>query len=76
MISFPESAFDPLQPFEAVQEVAFVEVQLKVEVALPAPGVTVIGFAVSVSVGSCGGGFVPHRLGSTSGFLRRVPSAS
>src|SRR3989344_5026664 len=54
-ISLPEVAFDPLHPLNAVHAVAFVDVQESVEVALPAPGVTLIGFAVRVTVGSgCG----------------------
>lgn len=48
--SEPESAFVPLQPFEAVHDVAFVEVQASVVVAVPAPGVTLVGFAVRVTV--------------------------
>jgi hypothetical protein len=41
-------AFVPLQPPEAVQEVALVELQVSVDVPPPA---IVVGFAVSVAVG-------------------------
>jgi len=44
----PDVAFAPVQPFEAVQLVAFVEDQVKVELE---PEVTEVGFAVSVTVG-------------------------
>jgi len=42
-------ALEPVQPPEAAQEVAFVDVQLKVEVA---PLATVLGLALSVTVGA------------------------
>ena len=52
-ISLPLSAFEPLQPFDAVHEVAFVDVHASVEVAFPAlPSFKVVGFAVSVRVGA------------------------
>jgi hypothetical protein len=41
----------PLQPPEAVQDVAFVELQVKVDVA---PAATVVGFAVNSAVGAGG----------------------
>lgn len=45
----PETAFAPVQPFEAVQDVALVDDQVSVE--LP-PEATDVGFAVSVTVGA------------------------
>jgi hypothetical protein len=44
---------DPLQPPEAVHEVAFVVLQASVE---PAPLCTLAGLALSVTVGAAGGG--------------------
>jgi hypothetical protein len=44
----PDVAFAPVQPFEAVQLVAFVEDQVSIELA---PEATEVGFAVSVTVG-------------------------
>lgn len=44
----PDVAFAPVQPFEAVQLVAFVEDQVSIELE---PEVTEVGFAVSVTVG-------------------------
>jgi hypothetical protein len=41
----------PLQPPEAVQDVAFVELQVRVVVA---PAATVVGFAVKSAVGAVG----------------------
>lgn len=61
----PETAFDPLQPPEAVQEVAFVEFQVRV---LLAPLATVVGDADSVTVG-VGAGFVT----ATETLARVVP---
>lgn len=52
-VSDPVTGFDPPQPPEALQLVAFVEDQLNVE--LP-PLATVVGAALSVTVG--GGGAV------------------
>ncbi|HSC07768.1 MAG TPA: hypothetical protein VLD59_13155, partial [Steroidobacteraceae bacterium] len=46
----PDVLRDPLQPPEAVQEVAFVLDQVSVELA---PELIVVGFAVKVSVGAC-----------------------
>lgn len=48
IVSFPDALFAPDQPPEAVQPVAFVEVQ--VSWVLP-PAFTVVGFAVRVPVG-------------------------
>ena len=45
----PRVASEPLQPPDAAQEVAFVEDQLKVEVA---PLATVLGLALNVTVGA------------------------
>lgn len=45
----PETAFAPVQPFEAVHDVALVEDQVSVELA---PEATDVGFAVSVTVGA------------------------
>ena len=50
--SLPEVPRMPLQAPEAVQEVAFVEVQVSVEVPLTA---TEVGFAVRSTVGIGGG---------------------
>lgn len=55
VFSFPAVPLLPLQPPEAVHEVAFVEAQVK---AADAPGATDVGLALSVTVG-CGGGAVP-----------------
>ena len=44
----PLVALGPLQPPEAVQEVALVELQVKVE---PAPRATELGFTARVTVG-------------------------
>jgi hypothetical protein len=52
----PEVALLPLQPPEAVQEVAFVELHVSVE--LP-PLDTLVGFALIVTVGAPGGGGGP-----------------
>ncbi len=46
----PLAASEPLQPPEAAQEVALVEDHVKVEVA---PLATVLGLALSVTVGAC-----------------------
>ena len=48
MLALPLTAFVPLQAPEAVQEVAFVEVHVKVE---PAPLVTLVGLALIDTVG-------------------------
>ena len=48
----PAMARAPLQPPEAVQAVAFVEDQVNVDAAPPA---TLVGLAVSVTVGAGGG---------------------
>ena len=48
----PSTAFVPLQPPEAVQLVAFVELQVKVDVA---PLAMMVGLAVSATVGGGGG---------------------
>ena len=48
-LSEPESPFAPLHPFDAVQEVAFVDVHASVEAE---PCCTLDGVAVRVSVGS------------------------
>lgn len=53
--SDPESDFDPLHPFDAVQDVVFVDVHVNVEVAVPAPGVTDVGFAEKSRVGASAG---------------------
>jgi hypothetical protein len=45
----PEIAFDPVHPLEAVQPVAFVELQLRFVVF---PEFTVVGEAISVTVGA------------------------
>lgn len=69
-ISEPESAFAPLQPFDAVHDVTLLEVQANTEVA---PLEMVDGVAVSVSVGvGCTG---LQRAGSMSARARRDPSA-
>ena len=47
--SVPDTAFVPVQPFEAVQEVVFVDVQVRVDVS---PELIVRGLPVSVSVGA------------------------
>jgi hypothetical protein len=47
VLCVPLVAFAPLQPPEAVHEVAFVELHVSVEAP---PLVTVVGFAVSVTV--------------------------
>ena len=52
----PEVVLVPVQPPEAVQEVALVEDQVSVEAA---PLATEVGFAVSDTVGTGGGGGVP-----------------
>ena len=49
--SVPDVVLLPLQPFEAVQDVESVELHVSVEVAVPAPGVTLVGFAERVTVG-------------------------
>jgi hypothetical protein len=49
VLSVPLVALVPLQPPEAVHEVAFVELQVSVEAP---PLATVVGFAVSVTVGA------------------------
>jgi hypothetical protein len=49
--SLPLVATDPVQPCDAVQEVAFVEVHVSV---LLAPDCTVVGAAVNVTVGAGG----------------------
>lgn len=63
----PKSDFDPLQPFEAVHDVAFVENHESVE---DAPNAIAVGFAVNKSVGS-GSGCTPQNAGSISGRARR-----
>jgi len=45
----PDVAWAPLQPSEALHEVAFVDDQVKVEVA---PLFTVVGFAAKVTAGA------------------------
>jgi len=47
----PLTGFAPLQPPEAVQEVAFAELQLSVAAL---PRVRLVGFALSVTVGAAG----------------------
>jgi hypothetical protein len=49
--TLPLVASDPLHPWEAVQEVALVELQVSFAVA---PDCTVVGAAVNVTVGACG----------------------
>ena len=49
--SLPDVFFGPVQPPEAVHEVAFVLFQVSVE---PPPDCTDVGLAVSVSVGAPG----------------------
>jgi hypothetical protein len=53
--TLPLAALAPLQPPEPVHDVAFVVLQLSV--ALP-PVATLVGIAVSVTVGAAGGGAV------------------
>ena len=53
MLCVPLIAFVPLQPPEAAQDVAFVDVQLSVDAP---PLATEVGLPVSVTVGFGGGG--------------------
>ena len=55
----PEIALAPDQPPEAVQEVALVEDQVSVDAA---PLATEVGFAVSDTVGTGGGGGAPDTV--------------
>ena len=72
-ISFPDIVFAPIQPSDAVHDVALVELQVSVDVALPAPGVTFVGFAEIVTVGVGGGVGVGTKL--TVAVLLAVPPA-
>jgi hypothetical protein len=65
LLSLPDSAFVPDQPPEAVQEVAPVDDQSRVEAW---PLATVVGFAVSDAVGTADGG-----AGGAGGVLPWVP---
>jgi hypothetical protein len=55
----PEVACGPDQPPEAVQEVAFVELQVSVD---PLPEVTELGFAETETVGAGADGGIPLEL--------------
>ena len=57
--SLPEVALAPDQPPEAVQDVAFAEDQVSVDVP---PLATAAGFAVSDTVGAGGGGGEPDTV--------------
>ena len=71
--SFPDVGLEPVQPSDAIHEVASVELQVSVDVALPAPGVTLVGFALSDTVGAGGGVGVGTKF--TVAVLDAVPPA-
>jgi hypothetical protein len=70
VVVLPPAALVPLQPPEAVHEVALVLLQLRVEVP---PEATLVGFAVSCTVGAGGGGVTVTVTAAAAGVVPLAP---